>query len=323
MDGVLDGTLQREVPTLGKLPDGSALFYSGRINQVLGDSNAGKSWTALLTSLQELQAGQHVLFFDFEDSPQGILTRLLDMGATREQLVQCFHYVRPDTSFDVVAAAAVLGLVRRVRPTLAVVDSTGESLAVEGKNPNADEEVALWFRGLPRQLADAGCCVLLLDHLPKASDGKFAIGRQRKRAAITGASYMQKMVEPFSRERAGHSSLTVAKYRLGNGAQDQDVANLCVNPFPTLAKHLAQFTVPAAETRPNVRAELRERVVAHLRQFPGETKNQVQKSVKGDNTAISSAIADLVDEGLARTEPGPNGGHRVYLTDHGGSATTA
>src|SRR5690606_3665542 len=103
---------------------------------------------------------------------------------------------------------ALLDLVAAVDPALVVVDSTGEALSLEGANPNADEDIAAWFREVPKRIARSGPAVLLLDHMPKSSDSDlWPIGSQRKRAAIDGAQYLQEVVTSFSREKAGVARL--------------------------------------------------------------------------------------------------------------------
>ena len=75
--------------------------------------------------------------------------------------------------------------------TLAVVDSLGEAFGLEGIDENHDVEVAPWLRRVARRLADAGLSVLLLDHSTKSADNpRRPSGSKRKRAAITGASYL-------------------------------------------------------------------------------------------------------------------------------------
>src|SRR5690606_21078951 len=99
------------------------------------------------------------------------------------------------------------------------------------------QEVARWFKTWPRRIARHHCApaVVVLDHLAKAGDtGLWPIGSQRKRAAIDGAQYIQRVGRGrgFSRKRAGSATLTCAKDRGGHYQAGQKVAELVVTPDP-------------------------------------------------------------------------------------------
>ncbi|MGN7247097.1 bifunctional DNA primase/polymerase [Janibacter anophelis] len=243
--GVVAGTITRPAPTVGKRADGAALFYRGRVNGVAGASNAGKSWTGFLTCAQEITAGEHVVYIDLEDDPHGAVTRLLDLQVPPEVVTARFHYVRPAEAFGLLSAHRLAGLLDRVAPSVVIIDSTGESLALEGAKPNDDDDVARWFRRVPTAIARrSGAAVVVLDHVTKAEDGGlWPIGSQRKRAAITGAQYMQVNVKPFDRTTTGYSKLVCAKDRHGVYHQSQTVALLHVAPGDDVV-HL-ELRVPA------------------------------------------------------------------------------
>lgn len=230
--GVLAGTIERPAPTIGRRADGLGLFYRGRVNGVAGASNAGKSWTGFYTCAQEMAAGEHVVYVDLEDDDHGAVTRLLDLGTDPEAIRARFHYVRPAEAFGLLASARFTQLLDQVAPSVVVIDSTGESLALEGAKPNDDDDVARWFRKMPTAIARrCGAAVVVLDHVTKAEDGGlWPIGSQRKRAAITGAQYMQVNVRPFDRTTPGFSKLVCAKDRHGVYRQGQTVALLHVAP---------------------------------------------------------------------------------------------
>lgn len=76
----LDGTIKPVKPTLGPRSDGVRLLYRGKMHSLVGESEAGKTWLALLWCALEILAGHDVLFIDCEDGPEGITERLLDLG---------------------------------------------------------------------------------------------------------------------------------------------------------------------------------------------------------------------------------------------------
>lgn len=302
--GLLDGTLTRPEPTLGDFGSG-CLFYAGRINSVHGDSTAGKTWTALVTVRQELARGETVVYVDLEDSGAGVASRLLlDLGVPADQVRERFVYLHPDEPLTPPAAAGLAALLDERRPSLVVVDSTGEALAIEGANPNADEEVARWFRLLPRLAVRCGAAVLLLDHATKAGDNDlWPIGSQRKRAAITGAAYRQKVATAFGRDQDGKAVLVCAKDRHGNYPIGRRVAALRVSSGEI---DLAAEAVggPAGDFQPT---GLMERVSRWLEEQAGGavSQRQVRDGVPGNKGHLEAALAALVRGGFVAVAPGP------------------
>lgn len=309
--GVVAGTITRPTPTIGRRSDGQALFYRGKVNGVAGASNSGKSWTGFYSSAQELTAGRHVVYVDLEDDMAAAVARLIDLGVPAETIVERFHYVSPTEAFTYAAAEALAGLLDTVRPTLVVIDSTGESMALDGVKPNDDDDVARWFRRLPTAIARrCGAAVVVLDHVTKAEDGGlWPIGSQRKRAAIGGAQYMQVNVSPFDRTTAGYSKLVCAKDRHGNYHQKQTVALLHITPTATGVD--LELRVPPETSSSGIGAwrptAIMERVSRLLEQSAeplSVSKIQAKAGVKKDGT-LSTAIRHLVDDGHVTIGAGP------------------
>lgn len=306
--GLLDGSLSRPAPTVGRIAGGSALLYRGKVNGLAGESGAGKTWTALAAAVQTLDDGDAVLYVDHEDDAVGIVGRLLDLDARPGDVRQRFAYLNPcqrPTAADLVDLVA---LVAELRPVLAVVDSTGEGLALDGANPNADEEVAAWFSRVPRRLAsvaygsEPGPAVLVLDHVTKTDDaGLWPIGSQRKRAAISGAQYMQRVVKPFSQDTAGAAVLVCAKDRGGNYRAGQRVAELTVAPGPDggVRAELVTVTAQAAgEFRPT---GYMEKLSAALAAAGAPlSRNGVLELVPGRKDVKVQALAALVAGGYVK-----------------------
>lgn len=299
-----DGSLTGPVPTVGDA-GGTCLFYAGRVNSVHGDSSAGKTWTALVTASQEMLRGETVVYVDLEDSPAGVYARLhRDLGVPTDTLGRRLGYLQPDERLGAREADGLRRLLADRRPSLVVVDSTGEALALEGVNPNADDEVARWFRLLPRLAVEQGAAALLLDHATKAGDNDlWPIGSQRKRAAVTGAAYRQKVAVPFGRGQDGKATLVCAKDRHGTYALRQRVASLTV-------------TGGRIELRPETGGAgrdfrptgLMERVSLAL-EDAGEPLSQrrVTDAVTGKKDAVNTALATLVREGNVAVTEGPRG----------------
>lgn len=301
--GLLDGTITRPEPTIGDF-GGGCLFYGGRINSVHGDSTAGKTWTALVTTAQELALGETVVYVDLEDSAEGTVSRLLtDLGVPADAVIERFVYLHPDEPLSKTSALRLAALLAARQPSLVVVDSTGEALAIEGANPNADEEVARWFRLLPRLAIRCGAAVLLLDHATKAGDNDlWPIGSQRKRAAVSGAAYLQKVVVPFGKGQDGKAVLICAKDRHGNYPLRRRVAALAVTGGVI---HLRDETGSAAgDFRPTGLME-RVSIVLEAATEPLSTR-RITDTITGRTVHVRTALDSLVTDGYVKRDKGPN-----------------
>lgn len=306
--GLLDGTLERLRPVVGTRDDGAALFYRGKVNGIAGASGSGKSWTALLCCAQSLAAGEHVVYVDLEDGAAGIVERLVLLGVPPEVILERFHYVHPDEPYGMLAAVELSALVERVAAALVVVDSTGESLALDGAKPNDDDDVARWFRRLPTRLARMGPAVLVLDHVAKAEDGGlWPIGSQRKRAAISGAQYMQTTVCPFDRTTPGWAKLVCAKDRHGNYRQGVVVAQLHVDPE---AEVHVSLRVPAETSERSGGRWRPTALMERIAQAIGDEDEPLSfrgldERVSGKADHKRTALRVLVDEGHVVVSDGP------------------
>jgi len=303
--GIVTGTTTRTIPEVLTRDDGSALLYAGKVNGIHGDSGSGKTWTALYASAETILAGGDVVYVDLEDSPADVVTRLLALSVPPADVVKHFRYVQPETAF----ADGAEGFLRvAAAARLVVIDSTGESLSIEGLNPNADEDIAAWFRSVPKRIAKLGPAVLVLDHMPKSSDSDlWPIGSQRKRAAIDGAQYLQEVLVPFSRGKAGAARLVCAKDRHGTYARAQRVAVLQVTPdngTVRLGLHVPEGA-PAGSGSFEPTA-LMEKVSRALEGAAGAcTYRGILERVEGKKEYIRRAVDALIASGHVTTSPGP------------------
>lgn len=314
--GLLAGAITRPLPTVLNRTDGSALLYPAKVNGIAGASGDGKSLIAQKAAADELATGNAVVYVDLEDDAASVVARLLAMGVEPTAIVDRFVYVHPDESYGNDAQAHLEAVVTARRPTLVVVDSTGESLALDGAKPNDDDDVARWFRRLPGPLARLGPAVVVIDHMVKADDGSLSpIGSQRKRAAISGAQYVTALARPFSRNQEGMVKLVCGKDRHGNYRRGQVVAEVTVTGDPDAETITLEVVAPLAGDGATFRpTHLMERVSRHL-EDTGEplTRNAVRDDVTGNNDAVIKALAVLVDEGYVEREKVGQAHHHRHL----------
>ncbi|YAL82846.1 AAA family ATPase [Dermacoccaceae bacterium W4C1] len=307
--GLQAGTLARHTPRIGLRDDGIGLFYAGKVNGVAGASGAGKSWTGLAVTAQ-LIAAEHVVYVDLEDDEAGIVGRLLDLHAAPEDILGRFHYVRPDEAFGGLSAGQLDALLTTYTPALVVIDSTGEALAINGAKPNDDDDVARWFRLLPARIARFGPAVVVLDHMTKADDGGlWPIGSQRKRAAISGAQYVQTTVKPFAKGAEGMAKLVCAKDRHGTHTAGERVADLVMGPDSAGGLHAvlrAPVEASAGAGKDWRPTGLMEHVSKAL-EAAGEpmSRRGIEESVRGKKEHVKIATEHLVEAGYVSVEVGP------------------
>jgi hypothetical protein len=193
-----------------------SLFYPRAVNGVSGEPGLGKSWLGVAAALTMLRRGGSVIVVDFEDVARTWATRLRSLGAEAATLADLV-YLRgagPPSEPDLQWLPRLAGVAPDM---LVVIDSMAEAMAASGLDENLAGDVTSWHQGFARPLADAGATVLVIDHVPKdaSSRGRWARGSGAKLAAITGAAFTFDVSEPFSRERSGRGTLTVAKDRHG------------------------------------------------------------------------------------------------------------
>jgi len=318
LTGVLTGTWQPPTPTMLQRTDGIGLVYPGRVHSIAGEPGGGKTWLALHLAAETIRHGDRALVVDYEDTPASCVARLRALGLDDAQIAAGLIYVRPERplvgrgQYNV----AALDELASWDIALAVIDSVGESIATEGLKPNDDDDVVRWMQTLPRRLAHHnGAAVLLLDHVAKEREGRglWAIGSQRKLAAIDGAAYMLEVGVAPTRTVDGHVRLICAKDRHGTHQRGHQVAQVDITPTgdrTTITVH-----PPAGATgepfRPTV---LMERVSRYLEEHGPCSKRETLRSVEGKDKPLGQAIDVLVAEDYVEQLPRKGRGGGWELT---------
>jgi hypothetical protein len=294
------------------------LFYPERLNSIFGESGGGKTWIAYAAVVETVQRGGRVVVIDWEDSMHGIVERLDLLGIDVEHIA-LVDYRNPGTGI----ARGVERLTAEITDPVAlvIIDSVGEAMAAGGVNSNDDAEVAVWFN-LCRRLTrlPGGPAVVLLDHIPKATDAPqlYSIGSQRKRAAINGASYRVDTLREPAQGRDGKWKLTVAKDRIGNRAKGTTAAIVDVTSTEgSIGLYFHMTDAQEAEAkgerfRPTV---LMERISRYLEDNPGASGRSIAKDVEGKTDGVRDALAVLIDEGHVQAEPGDRKGFYHHIVN--------
>lgn len=230
---ILAGDMRPEQPDYLTRSDGASLLYAGKMHMFQAEPTAGKTWVALFAVLEILGLGGSVIYIDFEDTPRGIIGRLLILGVKPEVLRDRFRYVQPIGAFGPAERTRLHALLAELNPDLVVIDGVGEALARDGLSEDKAPDVVGWIERLPRPIARTGAAVLMIDHVVKNKEeqGRWARGSSAKLGVIDGASLQLKVVTPFSRQRVGKVKIIVAKDRPGGvGALGECVGIVTITP---------------------------------------------------------------------------------------------
>lgn len=209
-----------ERPTLLLRTDEAALLYPGRVSMFYGEPGSGKSFAALLAVRERLEAGERVLFLDFEDREQSIVSRLMAFGVAAQAIVERFDYRRPDEPIDQEALDEAL----TAGPSLVVIDGVNESMTLDGLSYTETDDIAAWGRRIVRPITEANVTAVLLDHVVKSKDGRgrWPIGGQHKLSLVDGAAFSVETGVPWNHDRSGYSDLTLRKDKHGGLPVNRD-----------------------------------------------------------------------------------------------------
>lgn len=314
---VLDGTYKPPVPTVGRRDDGVGLFYAGRMHSIVGESEGGKTWFALMAVAAELAAGNAVVFVDFEDDAPGVVGRLLALGADRDHIRDRFAYIRPEDPLTIGFNRQEIGqALHDLRPTFVPVDGVTEGMAMHGMELKDNTDVAKFGRLLLRPIAELGAAVATLDHVVKDKEGRgrYAIGGVHKLNGLNGGMYVLENRTPFGVGLTGKSTVRIAKDRPGQLRRHALPHTSGMHWFAdfVLKSHDETFAeaalyVPVEDNGPFRPTGVMKKVAAALAGARDPLGvNDIQDRVGGRKEVTRSAVACLVDEGYVEVTPGPN-----------------
>lgn len=317
LEEVLDGTYKPPVPSVGRRNDGIGLFYAGRMHSIVGESEGGKTWFALMAVASELAAGNAVVFIDFEDDAPGVVGRLLALGADRQHIRDRFAYIRPEDPLTMGFNRQEIGqALGDLRPTFVPVDGVTEGMAMHGMELKDNTDVAKFGRLLLRPIAEFGAAVATLDHVVKDKEGRgrYAIGGVHKLNGINGAMYILENRTPFGVGLTGKSTVRIAKDRPGQLRRHALPHTSGLHWFAdfVLKSHDETFAeaalYPPVENDGPFRPTSVMKKVSEALTDPKEpmTVRAIEARVGGNKGVLAAAIARLVDEGFVEVAAGAN-----------------
>lgn len=294
--------------------DGATVLYPGKVHSFIGEPESGKSWLALLAATQAIHNGQHVLYIDFEADDVTQVTRLLELGVRPDDILERFHYLRPDEPISPASTLRITAALHAWPIALAIVDGVAEALAMNSWDENKASDVTNLYVRLCRPLAAAGASVVTIDHVVKDKDaqGRYARGSTAKLAAIDGAVYKLETVKPFGRGLCGTARILVNKDRHGHVRSQTRggklLGELHLDSTNTTTYINLELTPPATQSdEPWQPTGYMEKVSRALDGHQDLPANTVATLVGGKKTYVLDALRQLVVDGYVTTTTGPRG----------------
>jgi hypothetical protein len=305
----LTGEAEEPAPEFLARSDGHKLFYRGKINALLGESESGKTWVALLAVRQSLQISQKVIYIDFEDSGKGILSRLRSLGL-EDRHFDHFTYANPDQNLTLDERIDLIDALVEIQPELIVVDGVNAAMTLLNLELTSNRDATFFSQQLLKPLAMSGAAVVTIDHVTKSKEGRgnYAIGAQAKRADINGAAIMVEVILPFGRGMSGELTLKVTKDRPGHVRANAKEAKFAGTVhLKSSAQGQVEMTIQAPNGERN-RLRPTHLMEAVSKVLEGATsplsKNSVIKEIKGKTEWVLVACQILIDEKFVAVENG-------------------
>lgn len=324
---ILAGELTEPEPVILERADGRALFYAGKVNGLLGESESSKSWILLAAAVQEMAAGRQVLYIDFEDTATSIVARLVALGLDAATIIALFTYIAPEEALHLRAGDDLAAELRAAPWALIGLDGVNAAMSLLGLSINDNNDATKFSQILLKPLARTGAAVVTVDHVGKDKEtrGKGGIGAQAKRAMVTGCSLMVDVIAPFGRGLTGKLKLTVDKDRPGHvrGLADNS-KNAGIVTLESGSNGSVRVRIDAADTaaahverKPFRPTGMMEKVSRLLSTTDGElTQRQIEREIDGRAVTVRSALQCLVEEGFVSRHAGPGNSmlHRYEKT---------
>lgn len=302
----LEGTEEEPPPAFLARNDGHRLFYRGKVNALLGESESGKTWVALHAVAQCLQVQEKVIYIDFEDSGRGILSRLRALGINDKQLSN-FTYANPDENLQLEQRQDLLEALMQQNPDFIVVDGVNAGMTLLGLDLTNNRDATMFSQSLLKPLTMSGAAICTIDHVTKSKEGRgnYAIGAQAKRADINGVAIAVEVVQPFGRGMTGELNLKVTKDRPGHVRANSKDAKIAGR---VIIKSTAEGNVTMIIESPEMSSFRPTRVmesVSMLIEVKPMSKNAIEKATEGSNETVRVALDCLIKEGFATFSHGP------------------
>lgn len=302
-------------PTICRRTDGTALFYAGKVNGIFGDPECGKTWLAQTAIVETLNNGGTTAMIDVDhNGPNHTAARLVLLGARLEHIADPtrFRYYQPDDGDQLRAA---VDDVVRTPPDVVLIDSLGETFPMLGANTNDGDEITNAMRLICTRPADAGSCVITIDHLPKSAEARstgYAIGSIAKKRMIRGSYLRAEARTQPAPGQIGRITLRIEKDTSGELRKTSGggyAGTLTLDSTRSESHGITTWTIGREETPKNPDGTFRptklmEAISRYVEDNDQCTQRDIEADVPGKATYLRAALKLLIHEGFISTLPG-------------------
>ncbi len=275
---------------IGRGAPASAVIAPGTVTVVSGHRASGKTWVVASWAAQEITAGGHVVWIDFERQAALLREKLSACGIPDHLISQQVHYAGGALpSVERLAADIQRWSEGGLRRVLLVVDAFRglQSLIAPGTSANDGDAVEQVYLQYLNPLANTavGGTVVVIDHQAKTqTDRPTTFGSERKESAADYVLHVEQ-TEPFSRGVSGFSALSLAKDRYGNRNAGETLGYLWV-PSPVDGK-----IGPSFRDYPKM---------PELRSWSPHTETDLEQMAMSDKSKREVAATSLVRDNRLR-----------------------
>lgn len=293
-------------PTWCRRTDDTALFYAGKVNGVFGDPEAAKTWLAQIAGIEALNSGGTFAMIDVDHNGQDHTTaRLLLLGARPEHIADPdrFRYYEPEDAEQL--RAAVDDITNRA-PDVLLVDSLGEIFPMLGVNTNDGDEISTAMRLVCTRPANAGSCVITIDHLPKGADARatgYAIGSIAKKRMIRGSYIRAEVRQQPVPGGIGRVTLRIEKDTAGELRKSSGGGYAGTLTLDSTLDHTTTWSIGREEAPKNDDGSFRptalmEQISRYIETNDQCTFTEIKDAVVGKDKWLRTAIELLLTEGF-------------------------
>ena len=227
----LDGTHVAPEPTVGVVRNdgkidgwGGHLLYAGAWHTVIGPTESGKSWFAVVNIADEIRAGRTIGYAHFEESTMGsTVARLLALGVDKEAIRERFVWLDSNDRWAPGEFGAALATVWP-NPSLVVLDGIIAACSRHGQDPEKVGSVGWYQEQFVTPATMNGAAVLSLGHPVKGrdrADERHGFGSTAWLDQVDGVGFRLQPhpAHPIRRGASGTALVYSAKDRHGGTAR--------------------------------------------------------------------------------------------------------
>lgn len=288
------------------------LLYAEQVHWLSGHPGHGKTTLGMYIAGRVMDAGQHVVWIDWEAGKHPTARRLRAVGVPAEVAAERFHYANApqieatDAGFEPIARA-----LEQWPGALIVLDSASKALSAAGLSEDSNTEATQWTTKIILPIRDYGGTALVIDHLTKSAKGSaYARGASAK-LADTDVHWGLTRTRPFARDHAGEVELRRLKDR--EGALPERIVYAVGDGRGGLPIKTLEVRDADHEEAGERGSEVRTRVLGVLRKHEDTELSgaQVVGMTRGREAAIREALSELGDDPSAPVTARPGARNSV------------